>query len=199
MNLDKKRLKKSKLVFLAANLFLENDLDRLSDRFNEVYPNSGLPGLCKSVPYPVPVFITRVQDAECTQESVEKVIECYKENIYCKDELLLITESLCSVLEKDTEQDTKLIFCFICKEAFHKDSHGTSEFDEEKGIGVITAVFGRLDAIVSTVLHELYELLAGADESDDLHCDSMACFMNPDSVSLFLCDNCKKRFIPEKS
>lgn len=194
MNLDKKRLKKSKLIFLAANIFLDEDyLNRLSARFNEVYPSSGLPGSCKSIPYPVPVFVNKVQDVECDQESIEKVIECYKENIFCKDELLLITESLCSVLEKDTEQDTTLIFCFICKEAFHKDSHGTSEFDEEKQVGVITVAFQRLDGIVSTVFHELYELLVEVDEADDLHCD-LDCFMNPDSVALTLCDNCKKRF-----
>ncbi len=180
------------MVFLAANLFLDkDDLDRFSDRFNTLYGSSGLPGSCKSVPYPVPVFINRVQDADCTQEDVETVIECYKENIYCKDELLLITESLCSVLEKDTEQDTTLIFCFICKEAFRKDAHGTSEFDEEKGIGVITVAFQRLDAIVSTTLHEIFELLVEVDESDDLHCD-LDCFMNPDSVALTLCDKCKR-------
>ena len=109
--MDKKRLKKSKLIFLAANLFLDEDyLNRLSDRFNGVYPNSGLPGLCKSVPYPVPVFINKIQDAECDQESIEKVIKCYRENTFCEDEFLLITESLCSVLEKVIEDDTTLIF-----------------------------------------------------------------------------------------
>lgn len=198
--MDKKKPENLKLIFLAANLFLDEDyLDRLSERFNEIYGSSGLPGSLRAVAYPVPVFVNKVQDADCTQESVETVIKCYKESKYCISELWEITKAVCNLSDFKFEEEIKRIFCFIFNESLLKDSLGDAEFDDDKRTAVVTVRFGRMDAIISTVFHELYELLLEGDEGNDkdLHCNNSACYMNPDSVALTLCNKCIGR-IEEK-
>lgn len=185
------------LSFLAANLFLEKDyLDEISKRLNDVYPKSGLPGSLKSVAFPVAVFVSKVQDADCTEDSFEKFMKCAKEEIYCKYEMSKIAQSISSLTDfSHKNKDVRQIFCFIFKDPL-KDSHGDVDDNKDDDIEkvIMTIRFGRADAVISTTLHEIFELIfIDDDEGEDVHCNDPNCFMNTDSVSLVLCDTCKER------
>jgi len=183
---------KFELIFCAANVFIEAVFfDKIKTRFDFVFPDSGLPLQLETDIFPIPVHIDRVLNApDCTDSKNKHVLDCFKTNLYCDTEFWLIAEKLRSMFKID--KDKKFVCIFISPFANTRDSHGDILFDNKKNNGIMTIAFQRLDAIISTVLHELFELVF-IKSKKDIHCTHNECYMNPDSVALRLCPECLSR------
>jgi hypothetical protein len=179
------------LIFCAANFFIEAEfMSRLSDRFHTVFPKSGLPITLKSTYFPIAFHIDRVFEADCTQDEKKDIIECWKEGIFCTSQFFSIAQTLRNM--KNIDANSTFVAVFISPRANMKDSHGDCDFEEETGNWIITVGFQRLDAIISTIFHELYEIFFYNDE-EDVHCNNTNCYMNTESASLTLCDSCRTK------
>ena len=189
-----------KLTFLATNFTPYDDfLKDLTERLNEVYPNSGLLNSLTVTHYNIPVFVSKVQEADCTCEKLKELFECYKNNNYCGEEVLEIAEQLYEA--KKPNDNTFAVYCFIFKTlGYEKDNSHGNVVENNDQYAVITVNFGKIEAMISVVLHELFVIFAekkgmveknGDDEH--LHCNDIRCFMHPESVSLVLCERCEER------
>jgi hypothetical protein len=182
--------KKFELILSVANFNPTELLERMKTRFDSIFLTCSLPMKLTTNIFPITVYIDEVSDADCTGEVNEHVLECLKENVFCTDHIFKIAQKLRKM--NNIETCTTFIAVFICKQANLKDSYGDCQYDEENNNWIVTLTNQRLDAICSTLLHELYEILL-YNEKEEVHCNESECFMDPDSVSLFLCSKCKEK------